>query len=240
MPTNALGIVLFATLLVPGFIHRETRRTLRPLRASRTGFEQTIEIVSVSLLANLIVGMLVVVARTIDDVEEHTPDLNELLRDFEGYTLNGSPERTAYVLAWFAAYVVACAAFAFALAQVGRSPDSRAGRLMQNLTGPIRPGSSWSWVFVAQVPRGSSVWVGCRLDDGRYVSGPLDYFSADADETADRELTIADPVFVSAAGEVDAESGITRTVLSARHIVRLDVSYLDRPQPPDAEPPAPD
>lgn len=243
MPTNALGVLLFATLLVPGFVHRETRRTIRPVRSDRTAFEQTIEIVTVSLVTNLVVGLVVVSLRLVDSVAAHTPDLAALVADFEGYTFpTGDPARTAYVLAWFAGYVAACSALGAGLAVLlahltkVTHPNSGATQTSERrsavahvvgaVTGPIRAESAWYRAFDTYARDTDEVIVGCELSDGTYVAGQLDYYSTDTAETTDRDLMLGRPRFRTASGDDAGGQDLDRVIVSARAIVRLDISYL--------------
>jgi hypothetical protein len=244
VPTNALGVLIFATLFVPGFIHREARRTLRPVRSNETAFEQTVGIVTVSLVTNLVVGLVFASLRTISAVEGHTPDVQALFKDFDAYVFNGDPNRTAYVLAWLVGYVAACSLLAVLLAQTARvRPRSNREQVTRKqtlfhkismaITGPITADSAWYRVLERYVDSDERVWVGCSLSDGSYVSGVLDYFSTDADETGDRDLLIRWPRYRTSAGEPGGASDIDWTVVSARTLVRLDISYV----PDDWRPP---
>ena len=80
------------------------------------------------------------------------------------------------------------------------------------------------------------MYVGCDLSDGAYVAGLLVWFNTNIDEEGDRDLVLGAPLTVGVDG-VFSESAFSRMILSARNIVRMSVSFLER-APEEAEMPA--
>jgi hypothetical protein len=70
------------------------------------------------------------------------------------------------------------------------------------------------------------VEVGAQLDDGSYVRGRLSHMNVAAAETADRDLLLEAPIKLVTAGGEEADLGWQFTILSARRLVRLDVTHL--------------
>jgi hypothetical protein len=69
------------------------------------------------------------------------------------------------------------------------------------------------------------VFLGLDLRDGSYVSGYLDWFSTDINETADRDVMLAAPITLIRNG-LKADVEFERILVSARDIVRIFVDYL--------------
>lgn len=88
--------------------------------------------------------------------------------------------------------------------------------------------SAWTTVFTLydNQPDKGTVHVGAELTDGTYVSGTLLSFDNDTPPTADRELVLVAPIELRTAAGERHPLGCQFTVLSARRIVRLDVTHI--------------
>jgi hypothetical protein len=92
---------------------------------------------------------------------------------------------------------------------------------------PARDVSAWTVAFTLYED-GGPIHVGAELTDGTYVSGTLLSFADDVQETADRELVLTAPLALRTKDGESHALGNTCTVISARHIVRLDVTHLEK------------
>jgi len=84
----------------------------------------------------------------------------------------------------------------------------------------------------AQYGRDPMIRVGCYLDDGSYIEGGLNSFSQLADETADRDLILAEPHHRGPGGTHLEPLDAHVAVISARRIVAMQVKYYLEPLPP--------
>jgi len=106
----------------------------------------------------------------------HTPDVEAILKAHSDYPRS----RPGYVFLW--------GLFLFGVsATLGLLFGARPPRLRYRWLAPIVVDeSAWSHVF-DEAPEGSSIFVGCDLTDGNYVSGYLAWYNTDVDEVADRD-----------------------------------------------------
>lgn len=230
MPTTFIGLVLFVGFLTPGFLFTSHRRRLVP-RGDDTPIMEVTSIVSISLVTNgAVVCALVVVSRL---VPTHTPDVTEAIDYGSGYWL----DNLAYMLAWSGgALALSCLlAVVFARCEpLRRGARSRAAQWLSRWR-PVRlvvsafasdvivETSSWNETFA--VGDDQYVHLGVQLRDGSYVSGRLVWFSTEIEETADRDLVLGAPLAVRYEGAEEAVAmPAERTVVSAREIVRIDMT----------------
>jgi hypothetical protein len=218
VPTTLVGLVVAITLLVPGFIHHTQRRARVQQRAASTLVE-TANLVTVSTLTNGLALALFAVLRAWQP--DHTPDVARIFRDGSEYTA----DQISYLATWGAGLLLLSSALAFLL---GARPEWLE-RFSARFAPTLVDSSAWYQVFEA-VPD-KRTYVGCDMRDGSYVGGFLDWYSTELEETADRDLVIAEPITYRPPENGDDREiqGFSRLVISARDIVRLYVSFVDDP-----------
>lgn len=74
--------------------------------------------------------------------------------------------------------------------------------------------------------------VGAQLDSGAYVQGDLFTYSVASREDEHRDLVLTAPIELRTADGVTHTLDVKYSVISARHIVRLDVTPV-QPEPAD-------
>ncbi len=227
MPTTLGGFLIFVLLLVPGFIHYVQRRSQVPQR-SLSPLVETATLATVSVATNAVAISAFGVARIF--LPAHSPDIGRLLIEGTGY----AAPRLGYLLLWGGAVLAFSSALALAL---GMRPKWL--RAVSTRFAPaIVDVSAWYHVF-EEGPADNFVYVGCDLQDGSYVGGLLEWYSTAVEETADRDLCLAEPLTFRPVGESEepeAEQsriqdleGVSRVVVSARDVARMYVSYLRKP-----------
>ena len=216
MPTTLVGLVVAVTLLVPGFIHHTQRRARVPQRAASTLVE-TANLVTVSTLTNGVALVLFAIVRAC--LPAHTPDVGRVVGEGVAY----DADRVAYLALWGASLLVLSSALAFVLGARPTWLEPFSARFAPTIV----DASAWYQVFDS-VPD-KRTYVGCDMRDGSYVGGFLDWYSTELEETADRDIVIAEPIaYRPPEGDDDREiDGFSRLVVSARDIVRLYVSFID-------------
>jgi hypothetical protein len=223
MPNSLFGLLLFVVLLVPGFVHASLRRSMVPTRTRTSVFLETTQLVTVSLAVNALVWSVAALLRLHEWIAAHTPDVRLLLDDPRGYALADESHRLGYVVAWAMVLLAAACGLAVALAR-------RVGpfTLIDRMFSPaIVPTPAWYVAFEERPPAGTAVVVGCQLNDGSYVQGRLDWYSTEAEETADRDLMLGRPLSVlNPAGE-ELAATMDRIVISARDLSRIDVWFVN-------------
>jgi hypothetical protein len=219
MPTTLVGLVVFVTFLVPGFVQYLQRRR-RVLIGKLSPLVETATLFTTSLLTNAVVLTLFSLFRA--RYPDHTPDIRRILVEGSAYTY----PRLGYLWAWAIGLLAASCALAAAIG----SPPRAIRKLTRRFAPLIVDTTSWVQAF-EEKPDDSLVFVGCELRDGTYVSGYLDWYSTELVETDDRDLMLAAPIKVKTS---DGEENVDfpRVVLSAREIVRMYVSYVDQEVPP--------
>lgn len=238
MPTTLGGLLIFVLLLVPGFIHYVQRRSQVPQR-TLSPLVETANLATVSVVTNALAIAAFGLARIF--LPDHSPDIGRFLIEGTGY----AAPRLGYLLLWGGGLLAFSSALALAL---GSRPHGLRA-LSTRFAPAIVDVSAWYHVF-EEGPVGDLVYVGCDLQDGSYVGGLLDWYSTAVEETADRDLCLAEPLTFQPAGgedELDPEregpdepepeepqvqdlEGVSRVVVSAREVSRMYVSYLsERP-----------
>lgn len=227
MFSSIAGLLLLGVVLIPGCAYNLTRRRSVPMaRTSRSiATFQVIVSAFVFTAASLsIFGAL----RHLSWVANHSPNPTELIRDPRAFLL-ADDSRLLWLLAWIAMVTAAAVLLAWIAAHRLWLPE----RVLKWSDPAIVDASAWHRVFRTKVPDGAEVFVSCELHDGAYVRGRLDWYSAETDETPDREIVLAHPLQVRAADRpddppIDMPSQIQRLVISARHIRSLAVIYFKR------------
>jgi hypothetical protein len=236
IPSSLWGLVLFVVLLAPGLAYVLRHERVVPAR-SHTAFRESLRVVFVSVACLVATGLLATGIRAV--VPERTPDLHTLILNPGGHWRNHHVE-----LAWWAFAFVVFATVLGAVAadrRVVRSVHRLARRpVIRWVTGAadtdISSASAWYRVMhifddgapQPKPPRDSHglIHVGAAMDDGTYVEGRMVMFNVAADEDADREMLLSAPLhFTMQNGERFPFAG-QFTVISARHIVRLDVTHM--------------
>ena len=223
MPTTFTGLLLFVVLLLPGFAYfvgKERHTTAQQLST----FRETVTIVAASVSFELIVLVLFAVIRTL--FPSNTPDFGALIRDSGGY-LRGHghhPGHYGQVAIWAVGMLAASALLAY----LATWPQVRAAASKVKLAGPYPHESAVSawWTLFDTWKQGRDITVGCALDDGSYVEGRLGSFSRVADDQADRDLILTEPMSRRAPGADNLtpyEGGAM--CISARKIVAVFVNY---------------
>lgn len=210
MPSTISGLIIFWAFLTPGYLSYIQRQGRVPQR-SLSPLVEVATFLSVSLATDLLaLGAFSLIRLCLPT---HTPNIRLLLSQGSKYI----DPRIGYVAAWSIGILITSCTLAIV---VGRWPP----RLVKRMAPVIIDASAWYHIFEA-VPSGCSVYVGCDLIDGTYVSGFLEWFNTDVDESEERDLVLGEPIIVRANG-VQSTTDFQRMILSARNISRLSVSYL--------------
>jgi hypothetical protein len=214
MPSTLTGLLIFVALLVPGFVHYTWRRRTVPLRPDSTLVE-TANLVTVSLLANVLALGLFGIGRAVRPNVFLDP--RELIRspgEFIADNLLAASITGVGLL-------VTAVGIAWAIAARVR-PISKVASWF---TPAIVDAPGWFHVFESATPE-QYVHVGCTLAEGGYISGIVDWYSTEVEESDHRSLVLAPPFHrVTGEGEVET-SAVERIVLSARDIRVMEVTYL--------------
>jgi Family of unknown function (DUF6338) len=177
------------------------------------------------------------------------PDVESLLTDPEGYW----QRHPLLVLVWsfaalalstITAYVAASPGVRTAvfnipsrmLAAVGL--ESTAERTKVHVRQHESTVSAWSMVFeqhrddiCRETGQDPEIAVCCKLDDGSYVSGKLAFWNSSADDSADRDITLAEPLKHRWPEDMESEPLEGQiAIISSRHIVALTANFHIRSQ----------
>jgi hypothetical protein len=240
VPTTLLGLLLFVVLITPGFIYQ-----LRLERTLAIGRESALREVLRIILSSLVCGGVVFAAAAVIRVRRPsaTPDVGGLVRSPHEY----AQQHYRLVGAWFLALLGAACLLAFILADprirrlggwLASHPPFR-WLLLNPDPSDIHPDSAWYRLLhlydhAKPLP---TLYVGCELEDGTYVSGELFTLSPAREESADRDLALTAPILHRTKdGRITELKGIGATVISARRIIRLDFSHLGDGVPPPQPP----
>lgn len=231
MPTTLLGLLLFVALLAPGLAHTVRAQVNRPV-AKPSPLREAARLSLISLVSDLAALALFGLFRTWQP--EHTPDVGRLVRDPGPYLQAEYP----YLIAWGAGLL----ALACLIALIGAAlQPSRPVRWLKSAPllrwalaaeGGAAQEPAW-WRLFADRPE--RIHVGCQLSDGTWISGELSSFSAESDETENRELVLAGDLSIRAADDDETVPyDASAIVISARRVQYLAVTYVrtDVPSPP--------
>lgn len=241
VPSSAVGVLLFVVLLAPGLAYVLRHERVVPARP-HTAFREGLRVVFVSLACLLVTGLLAATLRSA--FPRNTPNIRGLVQDPLGYWRGHHVQLTWWALAFIL--------FATLLGWV--SADRRLVELVDRLEGTkavrwltgahvtdITATSAWYRVLKleAKKHRPTEIQVGAAIDDGTYVQGWLWSFNVDADETQDREVVLSAPLHLTTQDGRVHPYGAQLAILSARHIIRLDVVFVKpetaAPVPPQRE-----
>jgi len=231
VPSSLLGLVLFVVLLAPGLAYVLRHERIVPRRSYST-FRETLRVIFVSvacLTATAIVfaGLRLVFPR-------RTLNVHLLIQSPSDFA------RTQHVqLAWWGLGFVAVATALGALAADPRVVrwlhgvrDTKPGRWLTGAEDTqIRTVSAWYRLMHLYDADGAGpIAIGAQMDDGTYVEGQLYTFNVAPDEDEDRELVLSAPLHLTTSDGRRHGYAAQFTILSARHIARLDVTHLDPEQ----------
>ena len=229
IPSGLTGVLAFVVLLWPGFVYNSIRGRRRPTR-QLTSLQETIVVVTASLTAVAVTGMVFGVIRVI--WPGGTPDVRSLL--FQPHTYL----QAHYVAtAWWAGAFIVVAVFGAAGVAFAQASARLGGTSLFRLLAPLPDPSSMSAWWIAFSGRDLSkeeIHVGCAIDDGSFISGRLHSYSQLGADSTDRDLVLRAPLSVRAAGS-SAPQPIERAALmtvSARNIVSITVTYVRKPALP--------
>jgi hypothetical protein len=223
MPTSLVGLLLFVVLLAPGMCFRWRRTARQPIQ-KLSELREIAGVVLVSVACHALVLAVFGVWRSLRPKWALNP--GRLVRD------GGLYVETAYVpvLLWAAGLLVLACIAALGLAQVADDANSVGSRtyrlrcwLRASRDDDVTIEPAWWSMFADR--RDEYVYAGCALDDGTYISGSVLSFSAEADETADRELVLTEPRIRGPRGAMRSMES-SAVVISARRLQYVTVTYI--------------
>jgi uncharacterized protein DUF6338 len=138
-------------------------------------------------------------------------------------------------LAWWSIGFLATATILAWVAADPRLPKTRLAAwlgglaIIRAVVGPparIRPESAWYMLAHRYDDDPGLIHVAAQLDDGSCIIGYLFQYNIDTDESQDRDMILHGPLGSVAADGTRHNLGASFTVISARRIVRLDVTHL--------------
>ena len=228
IPSDLTGLLFFIVLLWPGFAYNSVRARRRPNR-QLTSLQETVLIVTASLAALVAAGVVFGIIRAL--LPGVTPDVRAALFSTHDY-LQAHYVRTGW---WAIAFLAFATLGAMGVAEAQSSEWLTRNRYLRRLAAPPDAStvSAWWIAFNPGARAGHEVHVGCVLDDGSYVSGRVHSYSQVAEDTADRDLVLRAPITVRLPGATDAHEAqrVTLVTISARHIVTMTVTYVNRVRP---------
>lgn len=211
MKTEAFTPLLLLAL-VPGWVYLSVRHRKLPAQA-RTALSELLELVTASIGTTGPVTLIWLLAST-----SGLPGLvrsSAWLADPGAYTI----AHTRLVAANAAAILVLACALAFIIAslQYRRFPDHGGG-------------DAW-WHALRDRPQGTSHYAAVTLDDGVVIEGFLLAFGTEVGLTGDpRDIALARPIRVTAAGGRAVAQEVDRLVIAERHIRFVSSRYVRRPR----------
>ncbi|MCY4632233.1 MAG: DUF6338 family protein [bacterium] len=235
MPTTVGGLLLFVTLLTPGFVYLAITETRLP-RRQYSALRETGRIVSVSLLTNSVVLGVFGLFRSLRP--RLTPDVGEFIREPSAYFRGNYLE----IVAWGAGLLLASVSVAAAvailttwserlLAGVERQPGPWIySKISQRRRTRIAQESGWGAAFLRHPDR--RVYLTLRLTDGTLLYGPLREFNSQIEETDDRSLQLAAPVEMrTLSGDELTDVDADAVIVAASQIKTIFVHYLPNENP---------
>ncbi|KAB1160985.1 hypothetical protein F6X68_06665 [Micromonospora sp. AMSO12t] len=195
-----------------------------------SAFRETLRVVFVSVACLLLTGLIFTWMRWV--WPERTLNVRGLVRDPAEFARGHHVQ-----LAWWSLAFISAAIFLAAVAADRRVvagvrwlaalPPVR--WLSGSTSTQIRPASQWARVFdLYEKDDPGPVLVGLQLDDGSYLRGRLWVFNPAFEENEDRELVLSQPLTLTTAKGREHAYQSQFAIISARHIVRMDVDHLPR------------
>lgn len=215
MPNTVVSLLFFVVLLVPGLLHYIQRRRQSEQPELSALFEAG-TLTFVSLITDGVTALLFAFVRVL--WPRHTPDIEALIHSGATY----AAPRLGTLLLWGSGFVIVSST----LAVVWAVKPGALKKIPWDLAPDFVDTTAWSYLFES-VPDDSAIYVGCDLTDGSYVGGKLAWFSTSLNENVDRALILAEPLTVVKNG-APLMVNFQRTILSARDISTIYVSYVDK------------
>ncbi|GAA5153058.1 DUF6338 family protein [Amycolatopsis dongchuanensis] len=218
MPSTLTGLLLFLTLLLPGFIFVTTLRRERPENRP-SALKETATIVAASVVSELFVlGVFAVISAL---ARSWTPDIGQLIAKPQDYLV----VHYLRVFEWTVGlFVAACSVAWVAALVIRRRPAPPSGM------------SAW-WLLFEQYRQGRHRHVGVMLDDGSYLQGQLISYNDSADDSPDRDLVLMAPITYRHPKTTETtELDCGAACVSARHIVAMTIAYVPAPANPSRSP----
>lgn len=229
LPSSLLGLSLFIVLLTPGLAFVLRHEHTIPAQ-QRSAFRETLRVAFVSVACITVTGLLYTGLRWLFPAE--TLDIGGLIHNPSKFLTDHHVG-----VAWWSLTIMG---FAIALGVIAGDPriiehikKVRCHKRLSWLTGyketAIRPISSWQLVFhIYDNDNPGPIRVGAQLDDGTYLQGWHYSKTATADDGEDRDIVLSGPLTLITADGTSHDLSNQFSVISARRIVRLDVTHLSR------------
>lgn len=228
MPDTFVGLVLFLAFLTPGLVFTLVRERRRPQR-ELSAFRETAQTVLVGLLCNSLTLLAFSAIRLL--APDLTPDVGDFVRSPSVHF----QEHFAFNLWWAAGLLLFSCILGAVLGRTSRIkvPIIRWSKphvkLRQMELGSIHFESAWYRLL--HHSDDEVVVCACFLDDGGWVSGYVQSYSTEVEETADREIVLTRARY-RAAGRSELLPLAGSTVVSARRMVLMQIALMDRDKVP--------
>jgi hypothetical protein len=233
IPSTAAGFALFVLLLAPGLAFVLRHERVVPAQ-SYSAFRETLRVVFVSVACLVTAGLAFAALRWA--LPRYTLDVRAFVQDPAGFA-KGHHVSVAWWSLAFIGYATLIGAVAADPRVLERLWSWRSKMLAQALLGStdgrIRNLSAWDRAMGELRPEDARVFAGVQMVDGSYVQGYVASYSPRTSDDENRDLLLAAPEMRTADGKLHP-LGATLTVISARHIQRLDISHIldDQAAPP--------
>lgn len=224
MPSTLTGILILLFSFAPGYVYLLlSERQGAPLRTV-SAFRETAQVILTSFLALSAAAVVFAIATLV--LGDAAPDVKALATTPGAYW----DDHVFEVVGWGAGLLLlACAmSYLWGAHTVGRrladlTQSAAVGRFVWP---PSTTSFTSAWTLMLEVREPDlHKYVKARLNDGTLVEGWMSSFNPHVSETGDRELTLANPVHITAPdGTVTANEG-GAVALSARSVLYLDVEY---------------
>lgn len=227
IPSSLAGVALTIALLAPGLAYVLRHERVVPAR-SHSPFRETLRVFFVSVACLTATALLASGIRWA--LPDRTPNFGSLVQHPTAYAAGHHVQ-----LLWWSFGLLAAATLmgaVFADPRVVRMFEQIMGhRIGRWLTGAtdtaITSVSAWYRVMhVFDDDDPGPICVGAQMDDGTYVEGRMYTFNVASEDDEDRDMILAGPIFLTTLDGVRHATELQFTVISARHIVRLDVTHL--------------
>ncbi|CCH29477.1 DUF6338 family protein [Actinosynnema sp. NPDC047251] len=218
MPSTVGGLIIFVTLLVPGFVFQRRWSRDRPV-AEETALHEVLTILFAGLMLD--VAALVVLGGAWWALPGRAIDPGRLILDPAVYVA-AHPVRVA---GW--AVVLLVIATAGGGVAAARRVQAAVRRSTRRSASDEPYASAWWQLFEEHVS--VPIHVGCFLTDGGYLGGRLHSYSRVGKESGDRELTLRDDITYRSSGDTSSAQllrNVGAVSVSARNIQFLTVTYL--------------
>ena len=234
MPSSLVGAAITIALFAPGLAYVLRHERVLPAR-SHTELRETLQVVFASIVCLAITGLLAAALRWA--LPKRTPDFRRLVQNPSQYALGHYVQLIWWSVGLLAAATIIGAVLADrrvirALMMVSRWRPIRwiAGQTKTSISSV----SAWYRVFhLFDEETPGPIHIAVALDDGTVVEGRLFTFNVASEDNEDRDMVLSAPISLTTVDGVRHILGSQFTVISARHIVRLDVTHLYPGGPPN-------